>query len=63
MCEVCPLVQESGLLNAVHTFPAPMANDMVGMGTWRLKGDVDPCIEFLVSRIEGMWRELCPDGE
>ncbi len=51
------------MLNAVHTFPAPMANDMVGMGTWRLKGDVDPCIEFLVSRIEGMWRELCPDGE
>jgi len=44
-------------------FPPAMANEMLGMGTWRLKGAVDACIEFLVQRLEGTWREMCMDGE
>jgi len=53
--------QNSGVLEAAHKFPPAMANEMLGMGTWRLKGDVNPCIEFLVQRLEGTWREMCPD--
>lgn len=49
-------------MEAAHAFPPAMANEMLGMGTWRLKGTVDPCIEFLVQRLEGTWRELCLDG-
>ncbi len=31
------------------------------MGTWRLRGKTDPAISFLVTRIEGAWRELLHD--
>eukprot|EP00983_Pelagomonas_calceolata_P091090 1157502-Pelagomonas_calceolata.AAC.5 len=58
-----PCAQNSGVLEAAHKFPPAMANEMLGMGTWRLKGDVNPCIEFLVQRLEGTWREMCPDGK
>lgn len=60
----CPsiFIQNSGELEAAHKFPPAMANELLGMGTWRLKGDVNPCIEFLVQRLEGAWRELCEDG-
>jgi hypothetical protein len=46
----------------VYTLPQPVASDLVGMGTWRLKGNVDPAIQFLVARIEGSWRELMKEG-
>ncbi|GLC43951.1 hypothetical protein PLESTB_000213300 [Pleodorina starrii] len=39
-------------------YPAAAANDVIGMGSWRLKSYVDPVIEFLVARIEGSWREF-----
>lgn len=41
----------------------PAANALVGMGTWRMKGNVDPVIEFLVARLEGAWRTFLDDGE
>lgn len=46
----------------VFTLPSAVANDLIGMGSWRLKGMVDPAIQFLVARIEGSWRELLRDG-
>ena len=55
--------QNSGELEAAYSFPPAMANELIGMGTWRLKGQVNPCIEFLVQRLEGTWREICVDGE
>ncbi|GFR52683.1 hypothetical protein Agub_g15309 [Astrephomene gubernaculifera] len=39
-------------------YPAAVANDIIGIGSWRLKAMFDPVIEFLVARIEGCWREL-----
>ena len=42
-------------------FPAGVANDVVGMGTWRLKGSCDPALELLLVRIEGSLRELLED--
>ncbi|GIL51368.1 hypothetical protein Vafri_7374 [Volvox africanus] len=40
------------------SYPAAAANDIIGMGSWRLKSYVDPVIEFMVTRIEGCWREI-----
>lgn len=37
------------------------AIDQLQMGTWRLKGLMDPPFEALESQIEGMWRELLRD--
>lgn len=54
--------REAGETPAVK-LPGPVAQDAVGMGTWRLKGCVDPIIEFLVSRLEGAWRYILDDGE
>ncbi|KAL6755731.1 hypothetical protein V8C86DRAFT_3027255, partial [Haematococcus lacustris] len=42
----------------LNRFPPAAANEFLGMGTWRLKGDVEACIEFLVGRLEGAWREV-----
>ncbi|KAG2443466.1 hypothetical protein HXX76_001822 [Chlamydomonas incerta] len=52
------LLQEEMTGIATESYPAAVANDIVGMGTWRLKDDVDPVIEFLVARLEGCWREI-----
>eukprot|EP00798_Chlamydomonas_sp_ICE-L_P016547 gene16547-22776_t len=49
---------DSGMEELIHKFPAPMATSMIGMGTWRLKAFADPAIQFMVSRIEGCWREM-----
>lgn len=49
--QFCLSRQDSGELEAAHVFPPAMANEMLGMGTWRLKGAVDACIEFLVQRL------------
>lgn len=42
------------------TFPPAVASSLIGMGTWRLAGTLAPCIEYLVCKIEGAWRELFP---
>ncbi len=39
-----------------------MANDMIGMGSWRLKGSIDPAIEFLTARFEAALRMAMPEG-
>ena len=39
-----------------------MVNELIGLGTWRLKGSLDPALEFLAQRIEGTWREAFIDG-
>ncbi|MEW5300657.1 MAG: hypothetical protein WDW36_003571 [Sanguina aurantia] len=39
--------------------PAPVASDIIGMGTWKLGGVTDRVIAFMVARVEGCWRESC----
>lgn len=36
------------------------ARDMIGMGTWRLRGAMDPPFEGLTGEIEGLWRHMLP---
>lgn len=45
----------------ISAVPSPVANDIIGMGTWRLAGMADPAIQLLVTRFEGSWRELLRD--
>ena len=33
---------------------------MIGMGTWRLRGAMDPPFEGLTGEIEGLWRHMLP---
>lgn len=53
-----PGPQNSAERLAIMKFPAGVANEVIGMGTWRLKGNLDPVIEHLTARIEGLFREL-----
>jgi len=49
-------------LNSLKTeFSAAMVNDMIGLGTWRLRDMLDPTVAFLVQRIESTWREAFID--
>ncbi|GAX73683.1 hypothetical protein CEUSTIGMA_g1134.t1 [Chlamydomonas eustigma] len=40
------------------SIPSSVASEINGMGCWRLANSVDAAIQFLVTRIEGSWREL-----
>lgn len=53
-----PAPQTSDAKLAMTKFPAGVANEVIGMGMWRLKGSVDPLIELLTARIEGLFREM-----
>jgi hypothetical protein len=55
--------QEMEAEQRLFSIPAALANDLMGMGSWRLRSTIDPSIQFLVSRLEGSWRELLRDGE
>lgn len=33
----------------------------MGMGTWRLKGAMDPPFEGLTAQVEGLWRHTLED--
>lgn len=33
----------------------------MGMGSWRLKGAMDPPFEGLTAQIEGLWRHMLED--
>lgn len=55
--------QEREAEQRLFSIPAALANDLMGMGSWRLRSRIDPSIQFLVSRLEGSWRELLRDGE
>lgn len=44
-----------------QAMPPGVATDVIGMGSWRLRGEVEPAIEFLVGQLEGTWRELLGD--
>ncbi len=51
-----------GLLEAANVLSPALVNELIGLGTWRLKGQLDPAIAFLAQRIEGTWREAFLDG-
>ncbi len=37
---------------------AATATKAMGMGTWRLKGAMDPPFEGLTAQVEGLWRHM-----
>jgi phycocyanobilin:ferredoxin oxidoreductase len=51
-----PLLHE-----ATNKFPPAMAAEMVGLGTWRLRGSLDPAIEHAGARLEALLREGLDD--
>jgi phycocyanobilin:ferredoxin oxidoreductase len=51
----------AGLADVTNQFPPAMAAEMVGLGTWRLRGSLDPAIEVAAARLEGLLRELVDD--
>ncbi len=55
----CP----AGIMHDLQLFSPGLAADMIGMGTWRLKGSIDGVINFVVGRIENSFRELLENGE
>jgi phycocyanobilin:ferredoxin oxidoreductase len=51
----------AGLADVTNQFPAAMAAEMVALGTWRLRGSLDPAIELAAAKIEALVRELIDD--
>jgi len=49
------------LFDATNRFPAAVAAEAIGLGTWRLRGSVDPTIELAAARLEGLLREVIDD--
>ena len=37
------------------------ASEIMGLGSWRLKGAMDPPFEGLTAQIEGLWRHMLED--
>ena len=54
--------QEVADAGRILSLPHPIASDIMGMGSWRLRDRIDPSIKLLVTRIEGTWRELMRAG-
>jgi phycocyanobilin:ferredoxin oxidoreductase len=60
-----PAMGEAGgtayLADATNQFPAALAAEMVGLGTWRLRNCLDPAIEHAAALLEGLLREYIDD--
>jgi hypothetical protein len=52
----------AGMLHDLQKLPHGLAADILGMGTWRLKGAIDGAINFVTGRIENSFRELLQHG-
>ena len=50
------------MLHDLQKLPPGLAADILGMGTWRLKGAIDGVINFITGRIENSFRELMQNG-